>query len=390
MRVFVAGGGPAGLYLALLLKKRAPSWQVVVHERNPRDATFGWGVVFSERTLAVLAQPDPISYARLLEDVQRWDNVDVVHRGEKVSIGGNRFAGVARIALLRVLQDRCLELGVDLAFESPLASPAAARALAGFDLVVGADGVNSMVREAFGGGGDGFAPSLDARRNRYVWYGTPRLFHGLTLTFRANADGLFIAHSYRYGPALSTFIVECDEQSFAAAGLGERDDAGSRRYLEAVFADDLQDAPLLSNASRWTRFTTVRNRRWWLRDPERGSHVVLLGDALHTAHFSIGSGTKLALEDAIALAEALLAQGGGGDVETALAAFEARRRPEVEALQAAAQRSLEWFETARRDLHLDPLAFAYRVMTRSERIDRESLRRRDPEFAAAVERAGIG
>jgi anthraniloyl-CoA monooxygenase len=375
VKITVLGGGPAGLYFALLMKKRGPSHQVTLFERNPRDATFGWGVVFSERTLSYLEGPDEKSYLEIDRLLERWDNVDIVHRGEKVTIRGNRFSGVARIELLHVLQRRCEELGVELRFEAPVER---VEDLPPADLLVGADGVRSLVRERFA---DAFGPTVRTERNKYIWYGTPRLFHGLTLTFRENGDGLFIGHSYKFSRSRSTFIVECSPETWERAGLDGKSEEESLRYLEAVFRDDLAGEPLLSNNSRWLNFLTLANRRW--------SHgrTVLLGDALHTAHFSIGSGTKLALEDAIALADAFAAHGAGEDVEAASAAFERERRPAVERYQAAAERSLRWFETAAESLHLDPLSFAYRAMTRSDKVDHENLRRRDPEFVAAYERA---
>ena len=374
MRIVVVGGGPAGLYFALLMKRWDPRHEVTVFERNPRDTTFGWGVVFSEQTLSYLAEPDPFTFRALDARLARWDNVDIVHRGQKVTIGGNRFSGIARLDLLDVLQRRCGHLGVDLRFEHPVED---VEALPAADLLVGADGVRSAVRERQR---DAFGPVFEPRRNKYIWLGTPRLFHGLTLTFRESDAGLFIAHSYKYGRNHSTFIVECGPEVWERAGLGERSEEEGLRYLERVFADDLQREPLLSNGSRWLQFLTLRSRHW------HTGRTVLLGDALHTAHFSIGSGTKLALEDSIALARALAAH---PDLEAALAAFEAARRPIVERYQAAAEASAQWFESAAQDLHLDPVSFAYRAMTRSEKVDHENLRQRDPEFVAAYERAQL-
>jgi anthraniloyl-CoA monooxygenase len=374
MRIVIVGGGPAGLYFGLLMKKADPRHEVTVFERNPRGATFGWGVVFSEQTLSYLADPDPPTFRALEARLARWDNVDVVHRGCKVTIRGNRFSGIARLVLLDVLQRRAEELGVEVRFGEEVTD---LDALPAADLLVGADGVRSLVRERHR---EAFGPSFDVRPNHYIWLGTPRLFHGLTLTFREGDAGLFIAHSYKYDHERSTFIVECAPEVFARSGLAERSEAEGLRYLERLFADDLAGQPLWSNASRWVNFWTLRNRRW-----SHGS-TVLLGDALHTAHFSIGSGTKLALEDAIALACAVQ-EIGQDDLETALVAFEAARRPVVERYQAAAESSAAWFENAAADLHLEPIAFAYRAMTRSAKVDHENLRQRDPEFIAAYERA---
>ena len=381
MKITIVGGGPAGLYFGLLMKKQDPAHQITLLERNPRDNTFGWGVVFSDKTLSYLEGPDEETFRALDARLERWDNVDIVHRGEKVTIRGNRFSGIARIDLLHILQRRCLDLGIDLRFETPVESGDSGEIdglRAGSDLLVAADGVRSVVRERYA---DLFGPQLTSERNPYIWFGTPRLFHGLTLTFRSNGDGLFIGHSYKFSPERSTFIVECDPESWRRAGLDRMDDEASRVYLEGVFADDLAGEPLLSNASRWLQFATVRNRRWG------ADNMVLLGDALHTAHFSIGSGTKLALEDAIALAAAFAEHRA---VAPALAAFEAARRPAIERYQAAAERSLCWFENAAADLHLDPLGFAYRAMTRSDKVDHENLKRRDPEFVAAYERRAAG
>jgi anthraniloyl-CoA monooxygenase len=372
VKITIVGGGPAGLYFGLLVKKLDPRHEVTVCERNSKDATFGWGVVFSDQTLSYLERPDEETYRSIDALLERWDNVDIVHRGKKVTIRGNRFSGLARIDLLHVLQRRCADLGVDLRFETPVDR---LEDLPPADLLVGADGIRSAVRERFAAD---FEPSFLTHHNRYVWYGTPRLFHGLTLTFRENRDGLYIGHSYKFSKTMSTFIVECDPASWAQAGFGEKTEEESRRYLEEVFADDLHGQPLLSNASRWLNFVTVRNARW------HTGNVVLLGDALHTAHFSIGSGTKLALEDAIALADAFAEN---GEVEASLAAFETARRPGIERYQDAALRSLAWFETAREDLGLDPLPFAYKAMTRSDKVDHENLKKRDPEFVAAYERS---
>ena len=372
MRISIIGGGPAGLYFALLMKKHEPSHEITVWERNAPDDTFGWGVVFSDKTLSYLRDTDEETYTEITRSFATWDNVDVVHRDERVTIRGNKFSGIARIKLLNILQERCRALGVDLRFRAEVAS---VDEFAGADLIVGADGVNSAVRERYRAS---FEPSLGVRHNKYIWYGTHQIFHGLTLTFRESEAGVFAAHSYKFDAGTSTFIVECDAETWAGAGFAEMSDAETRAYLEAVVARDLGGHTLLSNNSKWINFLLVKNRRW------HHENVVLLGDALHTAHFSIGSGTKLALEDAIALYRCFAANSNVGE---ALAEFERVRRPVIEEYQQAAYESLVWFERARDYMHLAPLPFAYSLMTRSKKIDYENLRRRDPEFIAAYDTA---
>lgn len=372
MKINIVGGGPAGLYFAILMKKADESHDIVVYERNAPDATFGWGVVFSDKTLSYLHDNDEPTHQAIVENFEVWDNVDIVHRGQKISVRGNRFSGIARIKLLNILQERAAELGVTMHFETDVADPIE---LAEADLLVGADGINSSVRTRFE---SVFHPSLDVRSNKYIWYGTEQLFHGLTLTFRENEAGVFAAHSYKFNEHLSTFIVECDPETWENAGFDELSDEETRAYLGQVFADDLGGHELLSNNSKWINFVHVTNRRWQHRN------VVLLGDALHTAHFSIGSGTKLALEDSIALADAFSEK---STVEEALPEFERSRRPVVDEYQEAALESMEWFEHARDYVHLDPMRFAYSLMTRSKRIDYDNLKRRDPEFIAAYDAA---
>jgi anthraniloyl-CoA monooxygenase len=370
MKINVIGAGPAGLYFALLSKKSDASREVTIYERNARDSTFGWGVVFSDKTLSYLRDNDEPSHAEITRAFATWDNVDVVHRGERVSVRGNKFSGIARIKLLNILQARCEELGVRLRFSEGVGD---CEALRDCDLLVGADGVNSAVRERYR---DQFEPSLSVRSNKYVWFGTRRLFHGLTLTFRESGGGVFAAHSYKFDARTSTFIVECDRRTWDAAGFASKSDDETRAYLEEVFAKDLNGHELLSNNSKWINFLLVRNARWSVEN------VVLLGDALHTAHFSIGSGTKLALEDAVALHECFEQ---GHDVRAALEAFERARKPVIEEYQRAAYESLVWFEHMRDYVHLAPLPFAFSLMTRSKKITHESLRRRDPAFVAAYE-----
>lgn len=373
MRIKIIGGGPAGLYFAILMKKADARHDIRVFERNGPADTFGWGVVFSGKTLAHLRQADEESHRRITDRFETWDNVDVVHRNEKISVHGNSFSGIARIDLLNLLQERCAELGVTVNFNSEL--NASDIDPGDEDLLIGADGVNSTVRQKYH---EFFQPELRTRSNRYIWYGTNQLFHGLTLTFREHAAGVFAAHSYKFSKSTSTFIVECDEQTWTNADFANRSDEENLAFLEEVFASELRGHALLSNNSKWINFVDVKNRHW------SHQNVVLLGDALHTAHFSIGSGTKLALEDAIALKEAF---DKNTDVTTALIEFEKSRKPVIEEYQAAAGESCTWFENARHFMHLEPLPFAFALMTRSGRVSYESLKRRDPEFVARYKAA---
>ncbi|HJO37069.1 MAG: FAD-dependent monooxygenase [Vicinamibacterales bacterium] len=372
MKICIVGGGPAGLYFAILMKQLDPSQEITILERDGPNDTFGWGIVFSDQTFGYLESSDAPSFTRIVESCQTWDNVDIVHHGEKVSIHGNRFSGIARLAFLNILHARCRELGVDVRFGTNITDRTQ---LPPHDLLVGADGANSLLRQWFS---DGLRPTIDRRKNRYIWLGTPRLFHGLTLTFHATEAGPFASHAYKFSETASTFIVECAEETWARAELEGKSGEETCAYLEEVFADDLHGEPLLTNNFvRWINFPLVKNQHW------QDGNVVLLGDALHTAHFSIGSGTKLALEDAIALAQAFEAN---PRIDAALPAFERARKAIVDRLQDAAESSLVWFEQMGDYLHLPPLPFAYEAMTRSGRVDREKLRKRDPKFVAAYER----
>jgi len=366
MRITIIGGGPAGLYFAILMKKADAAHQIKIYERNGPDDTFGWGVVFSGKTLANLRAADAASHAEITREFEAWDNVDVVHRSEKISIHGNSFSGIARLRLLKILQRRADELGVEVSYRSEIQDLEPLRT--DCDLFIGADGVNSTVRLRYA---DRFQPDLDWRAHRYIWYGTNQLFHGLTLTFRENEAGTFAAHSYKFNQTTSTFIVECDPQTSERAGFATMSDEDTREYVGRVFAADLHGHGLLSNNSKWINFLLVKNANWFFEN------AVLLGDALHTAHFSIGSGTKLALEDAIALAQSFQQT---SDVRDALASFTDTRRPVIEDYQAAAFESMKWFENAAHYMHLTPTELAMSVMMRSGRVSYEDLKKRDPQF----------
>lgn len=359
------------MYFAILMKKADPAHQITIYERNGPDDTFGWGVVFSGKTLANLRAADAESHAEITRAFEAWDNVDVVHGQKKISIHGNSFSGIARLQLLKILQRRCEQLDISLRFHSEVADIEGLR-LDG-DFLLAADGVNSTVRKEYS---TRFRPHLDIRPNRYIWYGTPQLFHGLTLTFRENDAGVFAAHSYKFNKTTSTFIAECDEQTWQAAGFETMDDAQTRAYLEQVFARDLGGQPLLSNNSKWINFLLVKNDRWFFEN------VALIGDALHTAHFSIGSGTKLAIEDSIALAACFV---NSSSVTGALEKFESVRKPVIEAYQAAAFESMRWFENARQYMNLSAIELAYALMMRSGRVSTEDLKHRDPGFIARFE-----
>ena len=376
MKINIIGGGPAGLYFAILMKKSNPEHQITVYERNGPDDTFGWGVVFSGKTLANLRVADTETHGQITRAFAAWDNVDVVHGDTKISIHGNSFSGIARLELLKILQRRCEHLDVKLLFRTEIPDVDPLRT--NCDLLLAADGVNSTARKQYS---NEFIPSLDVRPNRYIWYGTNKLFHGLTLTFRENQDGVFAAHSYKFNKSTSTFIIECDQETWDQAGFSTMSDDETRGYLERVFAKDLDGHPLLSNNSKWINFLLVKNQNWFFEN------VVMIGDALHTAHFSIGSGTKLALEDAIALFECF---GRTHTVTAALSEFESTRKPVIEEYQAAAYESMRWFENARQYLNLSPFELAYALMMRSGRVSYDDLEKRDPGFIAAYKKQTAG
>ncbi|OYX57814.1 MAG: oxidoreductase [Brevundimonas subvibrioides] len=374
-RIAVVGAGPGGLYLAISLKLRDPSLDVVVHERNRPDDTFGWGVVFSDQTLANLKASDPETAATIEAAFVHWDDIDVHIHDQTVRSGGHGFAGIGRQRLLTILQDRARSLGVDLRFQSEVADVRALDA----DLIIAADGLNSRVRNETP---EVFGVDVDVRPNKYIWLGTTQAFDAFTFAFVQTPHGWIWAHAYQFEPGASTFIVECSEATWRGLGFDGMDQDQTCRAAEALFAGWLGGHALMSNArhlrgSAWLNFSRVACANW------RDGKVVLLGDAAHTAHFSIGSGTKLAFEDAIRLAQALTEP---GDLEAGLAAYEAERRVEVLKLQSAARNSTEWFETVERYVDLDPLQFAYSLLTRSQRVSHENLRLRDPAFVTRVER----
>jgi 2-polyprenyl-6-methoxyphenol hydroxylase-like FAD-dependent oxidoreductase len=366
MRVAVVGGGPAGLTFSALWKRRHPADEVRLFEQNTADATWGFGVVFSDQALDFLRDDDPDTVAAIAPHMQAWRDIAIVHRGERVAIDGVGFSAIGRLQLLQLLQRRASEAGVVLRFGHGVQSMAE---LADYDLIVAADGVNSLVRRAF-------EAELGARlthsQNKFAWFGTSKPFDTLTQTFVAGDLGTFNAHHYRYAPAMSTFIVECDPATWVRAGLDTADETQSRKICEQVFAATLDGRPLVANRSIWRNFPWVWNDRWFYRN-----HV-LIGDALHTAHYSIGSGTRLAIEDALALANALDAE--PGNLQAGLARYEASRRPIVEKLVAASRRSADWYDGFAEHMRLQPLDLAMSYVTRSGRIDHDRLRAMSPRF----------
>jgi anthraniloyl-CoA monooxygenase len=371
MKIAVVGGGPAGLYFAILTKKATPSADVTVYERNRADDTFGFGVVFSDATLDNFEKHDLESYRRITQEFAYWDDIAIHFKGSVHRIGGNGFCGCSRRALLLILQDRARELGVKLVFQAEVDDEAR---LADCDLVVVADGVNSRFRDKHA---EHFRTEVDVRPNKFTWMGSTRPLDAFTFIFQDTEWGPFIAHAYQYEAGASTWVFETDPQTFERAGLGAMSEAESARLMERIFGWFLDGHPVLTNRSIWRSFPMIRNERW-----VRGN-MVLIGDAKGSAHFSIGSGTKLAMEDAIALHEALRQE---RSVDGALARYETGRREEVEKTQHAADVSLVWFEHVARFWDFDPVQFAFGVMTRAKAITYDNLRLRAPEFVAEVDR----
>jgi anthraniloyl-CoA monooxygenase len=377
VKVACLGGGPAGLYFAISMKLRDPAHDVTVYERNRPGDTFGWGVVFSDQTIENLTANDPESARAIADGFAHWDDIDVFYRGERITSSGHGFSGIGRKRLLNILQDRARALGVKLVFETEVGPDLTP--FADCDLIVAADGANSRIRESRR---EVFGVDVDVRRNKYVWLGTKKAFDAFTFAFEQTEHGWIWAHAYRFEEGASTFILECSEATWRGLGFDRMDQEETCRAGERIFARWLDGHALETNAkhlrgSAWLNFPRVLCRTW------RDGKVVLLGDAAHTAHFSIGSGTKLALEDAIKLAEVLHS---GRPLDQALDDYQVVREVEVLKLQSAARNSTEWFEHLERYTALEPMQFAYSLLTRSQRVSHENLRLRDRSFLQDVER----
>jgi len=373
MKIRILGAGPAGLYFAALMKRFDPSHDVAIFERNPRDATWGFGVVFSDRALEFLRADDEALYQYLTPHLETWPDITIVHNGTAIPVAGNGFASIGRLELLTLLYRYVEQLGVKIAFDTEITSLGQ---LGEADLVVGANGAFSWIRNE---NEDRFGTTTDWRPNKFIWYGSTRAFDSLTLTFRETDRGVFCAHHYRYRPDRSTFLVEVENATWERVGFEAMGPDDTIRYCERVFARDLGGHRIISNSSQWRSFPAIWNERWSF------DNVVLLGDALRTAHFSIGSGTRLAMEDSVALFKAF-GEAGTKDVPAALALFQRQRMPPMKKIWDAANASLRWYEDMDRLVAtLSPVEFAYSYMTRTGRVDHAEVRRRDPTLAAAYE-----
>ena len=379
MKIACVGAGPAGLYFAISMKLRDPSHDIIVFERNAPGVTFGWGVVFSDLTVENITANDPVSAKTITEEFAHWDDIDVHFGGECITSSGHGFIGIGRKRLLEILQDRARELGVQIEFEAEC--DPADRKWRDYDLVIASDGINSRFRDAYA---DAFGVDVDVRANKFVWLGTSKVFDAFTFAFEKTEHGWIWAHAYRFAPDCSTFIVECSEETWRNFGFDKMDQAEAIAACEKLFAKYLDGHKLQSNAAHligsaaWLNFRRIKCERW------STDNVILLGDAAHTAHFSVGSGTKLALEDAIKLADVL--NRPGISLEAGLDEYVEERNLEVLKLQNSARNSTEWFETLERYTHFEPLQFAYSLLTRSQRISHENLRLRDREWLEGVER----
>jgi 2-polyprenyl-6-methoxyphenol hydroxylase-like FAD-dependent oxidoreductase len=370
LRIAVIGGGPGGLYFGYLWKKRHPDAHVELFEQNPADATWGFGVVFSDQALEFLRTDDPDTVGAIAPRMESWKNMTLNLRGESAEIDGVGFSSIGRLELLNLLQARAACAGVALRYDTPIAS---VEQLTGYDLIVAADGLNSLVRRTFEGD---FGTSLSYSANKFAWYGTSKRFETLSQTFVKTGSGNFNAHHYRYSPRMSTFLVECDLPTWQAYGFADRTVEESKAICEEVFAETLDGHRLVSNRSVWRNFPWIWNERWSFKN------MVLIGDALHSAHFSIGSGTRLAIEDAIALTKALEAE---GDTAAGLARYQNERQPIVSKLVTAARTSADWYAKFPEHMKLDLTEFTYSYITRSGRIDDARLRAMSPAFMARFE-----
>lgn len=372
MKIDIIGAGPAGLYFALLAKKHDPSHQICIYEQNPEGATYGWGVVFSDIGLSFLKEADADFYKEFIAHHERCDYMEIVHQGTHVQVHGNHFSRTSRIDMLRVMEDACKREGIQIEYGRRIENAGALAA--DCDLLVAADGGNSAVRTQMA---EHFRPSFVRRRNKFAWYGTYQRFHPVSLIFRETEHGVFIAHSYQYSPDLSTFLVEVDPGTWQRAGLDKASEDESRRFCADVFRAELGSNELLTNRSQWFEANIVSNEHWY------HGNIVLLGDALRTVHFSLGSGTRMAMQDAIALHNGVAAH--PGDLSAALAAFRAERSASSSSFQQSASRSLDWYENVAEKMHLDPVSFAYDYMCRTGKVKHEDLMQRDPLFTRAYE-----
>ena len=372
MKVRILGAGPAGLYLAALMKRDDPSHDIEVFERNPRDATWGFGVVFSDRALEFLKADDQALYDYLTPHLENWPEITVVHNDTHIPVAGNGFSSIGRLELLTLLYYYVEKLGVKIHFDTEITS---IEQMGKADLVVGANGAFSWLREE---NQEKFGTTVDWRPNRFIWYGTTKAFNSLTLTFRETDVGVFCAHHYRYQPDRSTFLVEVEEATWQRAGFETMSQEDTIKYCEKVFAKDLEGHPIITNNSHWRQFPAIWNERWSF------DNVVLLGDALRTAHFSIGSGTRLAMEDSVALFKALKAH--KDDVKAALQYFQELRVPPMKKIWDAANVSIRWYEEMDKLVsELKPVEFAYSYMTRTGRVSHDEVKKRDPKLAQAYE-----
>lgn len=369
MKIEVVGAGPAGLYFGILMKKSRPDWDITILEKNPPNVTWGWGVVFSDETLGGFQEADSETYADITASFARWDAIDVYFGGRVIRSGGHAFCGIRRMRLLEILQNRCRTLGVRLQFETEID-----KVSGDADLIVAADGINSTIRNAYS---DSFQPDVAVGKNRYIWLATGRVFESFTFIVRENEHGLFVVHAYPFDKDMSTFIVETDEASWRNAGLDRAEEKDNVSYCEKLFAPELQGQPLLSNKSTWINFRRIRNQTW------HHKNIVLIGDAAHTAHFSIGSGTKLAMEDAIALTTTLHKI---RDLRKAVEEYEKNRWIDVSKLQRAAEVSQHFFEDIKIWKDFEPEQFAVKLLSRSKRVTHGNLKLRDPQYIATVDR----